>query len=87
MLTLFALYTFLVRAVDPFHLALLAGAATVLVLPVMLATVGAPMAVCLVVLMLAPLVPVIGYETVGYRHMATAVQRTPGPAASNPLNR
>jgi hypothetical protein len=33
-------------------------------------------AVCLVVLMLAPLVPVIGYETLGYRHMATAVQRT-----------
>jgi hypothetical protein len=47
-----------------------------LVLPVILATIGAPMAVCLVVLMLAPLVPVIGYETLGYRHMAVAVQRT-----------
>jgi low temperature requirement protein LtrA len=76
MLTLFALYTFLVRAVDPFHIALLAGTAALLVLPVMLATIGAPMAVCLVVLMLAPLVPVIGYETLGYRHMAIAVQRT-----------
>jgi hypothetical protein len=75
-LTLFALYTFLVRAVDPFHIALLAGTAALLVLPVMLATIGAPMAVCLVVLMLAPLVPVIGYETLGYRHMAIAVQRT-----------
>ena len=42
----------------------------------MLATIGAPMAVCLVVLMLAPLVPVIGYETLGYRHMAIAVRRT-----------
>ena len=62
-LTLFALYTYLVRAVDPFHIALLAGTAALLVLPVMLATLGAPMAVCLVVLMLAPLVPVIGYET------------------------
>jgi hypothetical protein len=62
-LTLFALYTFLVRAVDPFHIALLGGTAALLVLPVMLATLGAPMAVCLVVLMLAPLVPVIGYET------------------------
>ncbi len=57
-LTLFALYTFLVRAVDPFHLTLLAGTAALLVLPVILATIGAPMAVCLVVLMLAPLVPV-----------------------------
>ncbi|HJY43148.1 MAG TPA: low temperature requirement protein A [Propionibacteriaceae bacterium] len=75
-LTLFALYTFLVRAVDPFHIALLAGTAALLVLPIMLATIGAPMAVCLVVLMLAPLVPVIGYETLGYRHMASAVQRT-----------
>jgi len=75
-LTLFALYSFLVRAVDSFHLALLAGTAALLVLPVMLASIGAPMAVCLVVLMLAPLVPVIGYETLGYRHMAIAVQRT-----------
>ena len=75
-LTLFALYTFLVRAVDPFHIALLAGTAALLVLPVVLATIGAPMAVCLVVLMLAPLVTVIGYETLGYRHMAIAVQRT-----------
>ena len=75
-LTLFALYTFLVRAVDPFHIALLAGTAALLVLPVMLATIGAPMAVCLVVLMLAPLVTVIGYETIGHRHMAIAVQRT-----------
>jgi low temperature requirement protein LtrA len=75
-LAVFALYTYLVRAVDPFHIALLAGTAALLVLPVMLATLGAPMAVCLVVLMLAPVVPVIGYETIGYRHMAIAVQRT-----------
>jgi hypothetical protein len=34
------------------------------------------MAICLVVLMLAPLVTVIGYETVGHRHVAIAVQRT-----------
>ena len=75
-LTLFALYTFLVRAVDPFHIALLAGTAALLIIPVMLAATGAPMAICLVVLMLAPLVTVIGYETVGHRHVAIAVQRT-----------
>jgi hypothetical protein len=46
------------------------------VLAVVLAAVGAAMAVCLVVLMLAPLVTVIGYETVGHRHMDIAVQRT-----------
>lgn len=64
------------QEVDPFHSALLAGTAALLVLPVMLATIGAPMAICLVVLMLAPLVTVVGYETIGYRHMAIAVQRT-----------
>jgi low temperature requirement protein LtrA len=75
-LTLFALYTVLVRAVDPFHITLLAGTATVLVLAVILATMGAPMAVCLVVLMLAPIVTIIGYETVGHRHMVIAVEHT-----------
>lgn len=75
-LTLFLLYTVLVRAVDPFHLTLLAGTAAVLVLAVVLATVGAPMAACLVVLMLAPLVTVIGYETIGHQHMVIAIQRT-----------
>src|SRR5829696_8074385 len=49
---------------------LLAGTAVVLVLAVTLAAIGAPMAVCLVVLMLAPLVTVVGYETIGHRHMA-----------------
>jgi hypothetical protein len=75
-LTLFALYTYLVRTFDPFHIALLAGTAAALVLGGVLATMGAPKAVCLVVLMLAPLVTVIGYETIGHRHMVIAVQRT-----------
>ena len=77
-LALFALYTYLVHATDPFHLTLLAGTAAVLMLAVALAAVGAPMAVCLVVLMLAPLVTVVGYETIGHQHMAIAVQRTLG---------
>jgi hypothetical protein len=72
----FVLYMFLVHAVDPFHITLLAGSAAVLVLPVLLATMGAPMTVCLVVLMLAPIVTVIGYETFGHRHVVITVQRT-----------
>jgi fatty acid desaturase len=59
-----------------FHRTLLAGTVAVLVLAVLFATIGAPMAVCLVLLMLAPLVTVIGYETIGHRHMLIAVQRT-----------
>jgi hypothetical protein len=77
-LALFALYTYLVHATDPFHLTLLSGTAAVLMLAVALAAIGAPMAVCLVVLMLAPLVTVVGYETIGHQHMAIAVQRTLG---------
>jgi low temperature requirement protein LtrA len=72
---LFALYTYLVQAGDPFHIELLAGTAAVLALAVLLASAGLPMAVCLLVLMLAPLVSVIGYETVGHRHLDAALNR------------
>jgi low temperature requirement protein LtrA len=74
-LVLFALYTYLVQAGDPFHLTLLAGTAVVLLAAVLLAAVDVPMSACLVVVMLAPLVTVIGFETVGHRHMAAVLQR------------
>lgn len=75
-LALFALYTYFVHSGDPFHIGLLAGTAAVLLLAVILASIGVPMAVSLVVLMLAPLVIVVGYETIGHRHMAIALERT-----------
>ena len=70
-----AQYTFLLPGGDPFHISLLVGTTAVLVLAVLLATIGVPMAVCLVVLMFAPLVGVVGYETIGHRHMVIALQR------------
>jgi low temperature requirement protein LtrA len=72
---LFALYAYLVHSGDPFHIALLAGTAAVLGLAVLLASAGLPMAICLVVLMLAPLVTVVGYEIVGHRHLDAALNR------------
>jgi hypothetical protein len=42
---------------------------------VLLAYSGLPMAICLVVLMVAPLVTVLGYETVGHRHLDAALNR------------
>jgi hypothetical protein len=68
-----ALYSVLMRARDPFHAAL--GAATVglLALTVGLAAAGVSTAVSLVVLALAPWVTVVGYETIGHRHMADAL--------------
>jgi low temperature requirement protein LtrA len=74
-LALYGIYAAFTRHADPFHLTLLAGTAAVLVLSVGLAALGAGVAVCLVVLMLAPVVTVVGYETVGHRHVAEAVAR------------
>jgi low temperature requirement protein LtrA len=72
---LFALYSLLVHTTDPFHIVLLVGTMAVLVLGVLLASIGVAMAVCLVVLMLAPLVAVVGFETIGHRHMVIALER------------
>jgi low temperature requirement protein LtrA len=74
-LMLYALYSLLLRTTDPFHLGLLAGTAAVLVLSVVLAASGVDMTVCLLVLMFAPVVTVVGYETVGHRHMSEALER------------
>ncbi len=73
MLAVFVLWTVLMRRRDPFHVGLLAGTATVLVLAVALAQAGVTMAWCLVVLALAPVVTVAGYETLGHRHQEAAL--------------
>jgi low temperature requirement protein LtrA len=72
-LALYGVYAAFTRHLDPFHLSLLAGTAGVLVGSVVLAAVGASVAVCLIVLMFAPVVTVLGYETLGHRHVAEAL--------------
>jgi low temperature requirement protein LtrA len=72
---LYAVYSIVMREADPFHIGLLMGTAIVVVGSVALAAAGVAMPVCLVVLMFAPIVTVIGYELVGHRHMAQALQR------------
>lgn len=74
-LMVFVLYSVLVRETDSFHWLLLAGSAVLITVPVLLAAAGVSMAVCLVVLMLAPVVTVVGYETVGHRHQAAVLER------------
>jgi low temperature requirement protein LtrA len=71
----YALYSLLMRTRDPFHLGLLAATAAVIGLSVALAAAGAGVAVSLLVLALAPAVTVVGYETLGHRHMSDALQR------------
>jgi len=71
----YGLYSLLMRARDPFHLGLVAATAALVVLSVVLAAAGVSMAVCLVVLALAPVVTVVGYESLGHRHIAEALER------------
>jgi low temperature requirement protein LtrA len=71
----YALYSLLMRTRDPFHIGLLAATAAVVVLSIALAAVGAGVAISLLVLALAPAITVVGYETLGHRHMSDALQR------------
>ena len=66
---LYLMYAVSMRATDPFHLVLLAGTAAVLVAAVVLAGQGLSLAWCLVVVALAPVVTIVGYEAIGHRHL------------------
>lgn len=68
--TLFALYTLLVRAIDVFHLMLIACVVVCLVAACLLAAAGTPFAVCLMIVTIAPAIIVVGYEAIGHRHIA-----------------
>jgi hypothetical protein len=74
-LVVYALHTYLVGQGDPFHLSLLAGTAVVLAAAVGMATAGVPMTWCLLAVTLAPAVTVVGYEAIGYRHLAAILSR------------
>jgi low temperature requirement protein LtrA len=74
-LAFYGIYSGLLHEHDPFHLLLLAGTGAILVVGVVLAAAGVTMSVCLIVLALAPVVTIVGYETLGHRHMADALER------------
>jgi low temperature requirement protein LtrA len=77
-MSVYILYAWLVRTVDPFHLLLLALTAVVLGVAVWLAAAGISMANCLLVVTVAPMVTVVGYETLGHRHAADHLARSLG---------
>jgi len=66
----YALYTYLVGRFDHFHSWLLIGTGAAISVAVVAALAGADMAICLVILMLAPVVTIVGYEVLGHRHQA-----------------
>jgi low temperature requirement protein LtrA len=68
----YVLYGLLVGGWDGFHLLLVTLTAAVLVTAVLLAGAGVSMAVCLLVVTLAPVVTVVGFEVRGHQHAAAA---------------
>ena len=71
----YALYAYMLRARDAVHIALLALTAVVLGASIAMSASGFSLTHCLMVLTLAPIVTVIGYETFGHRHAAAALAR------------
>jgi len=72
-ISIYALYFVIVRKIAVFHLVLLTLTATVLGVAVWLASADFSMANCLLVVTLAPLVTVVGYEVAGHRHAAADI--------------
>jgi low temperature requirement protein LtrA len=70
LLAFFVLYSILIGAFDPFHVLLVAGALAILIAAVLAASGGAPLAVWLSLVVAAPVVVIVGYETIGHRHQA-----------------
>ncbi len=73
-LGIFGLYTYLSRTLDRFHLVILAATAVNLIVPLVMADSGVPMAWCLLVLAFTPWLTVIGYELRGHEHNARVLQ-------------
>jgi hypothetical protein len=68
-------YSIVMHEDDPFHLWLLAATSAVLVIGVVLAAAGVDVTICLLVLAGAPATTVVGYETIGHRHIDAALER------------
>jgi low temperature requirement protein LtrA len=75
MVTLFTLYSVLVRRTDVLHLLLFAGVLVALVASVLLAQAGLAFAVCVMIIAIAPVVVIVGFETVGHRHLREHLER------------
>jgi low temperature requirement protein LtrA len=73
-LAYFGVYSLLVRAIDPFHVLLLSGTIAVLGAAVVAAYAGVSLGWCLVILAASPFVTVVGYETVGHRHITADIR-------------
>ncbi|MCW3493951.1 low temperature requirement protein A [Microbacterium sp. SSM24] len=72
---LFTLYTLLLREFDPFHIWLFVGAVVMLAFSVVAVSAGASIGTALLIVAASPVVIIVGYETVGWRHQAAALEK------------
>jgi low temperature requirement protein LtrA len=72
---IYALYAYLIGEFDRFHIWLLSGAVALIATAIMAALFGVSMSVCLLILMLAPVVTIVGYELVGHAHQTEALEK------------
>lgn len=72
---LYAGYAYLVGEFDPFHSLPLMASVALLAVALLLAAAGAPLVICLLVLVLVPAVTVVAYETRGRFHQAAMLDR------------
>ena len=77
------IYSAMTRSGDRFHVLLAALTVVVIALALVLAASGVAMSVSLLVLAFAPAVTVVGYETVGHRHMHVAIERSLSEATTS----
>ncbi|KQM83998.1 low temperature requirement protein A [Agromyces sp. Leaf222] len=75
---LFVLYALLIGRFDPFHIALFLASAAVLAAAVVAVAAGASLPTGILITAFAPVVVVVGYETVGHRHQSAALERALG---------
>ncbi|MBN9141745.1 MAG: low temperature requirement protein A [Micrococcales bacterium] len=73
--TFFVLYSLLLLTFDPFVLVLAISALALLAASVAVAATGAPIAAWLGLVVLAPVVVIVGYETIGHRRQARQLER------------
>lgn len=75
-LTLFALYGYMMREFEVLHIALIVATVLLLAAALALAALGVSIGPCLIIVTLSPAVIVVGYETIGHRQAAAALERT-----------
>ncbi|MFB6611574.1 low temperature requirement protein A [Agromyces sp. NPDC056379] len=78
LIALFTIYSLLLREFDRFHILLFVLSMAALCVSVLAVVAGASMPVGIVLAACAPLVVIVGYETIGHRHQAAALHRALG---------